>query len=133
MESGGVRLSEDMGDNSGDCIPNIGPREKRRRWIVGISALIFAIAVAVVLLATDAPRASRLLLLAPFWVGALALFEAASSTCVVLAARGTRNMDQGETPIGSPAELGHVRQQSRRVHIRALLLSAALTAVVYAI
>jgi len=122
-----------MGDNSGDCIPNIGPREKRRRKIAGISALVFAIAAAAVLFAIAAPRASRLFLLAPFWVGALALFEAASNTCVVLAARGTRNMDHGEVAIKSTAELGQLRQQSRRVHIRALLLAAALTAVVYAI
>jgi len=47
---------------------------------------------------------------------------------VVLAARGARNLDQGEEKISDSATVTELRRQARRVHIQASLTAAALTA-----
>ena len=113
------------------CIANIGSLQRRRRRIIGAWALVCATACAAGLFAIGADRPWRLLLFVPLWIGALSLLEASSSTCVVLAARGLRNMDDGNACIESPDELRQVMRQARRVHVRALLASAALTAALF--
>ncbi len=50
-----------------------------------------------------------------------------------LAARGARNMDQGEEPIRDPALLRRLRRQARRVNLESLLIGLALTALVLAL
>ncbi len=50
-----------------------------------------------------------------------------------MAARGTRNMDQGEEKIEDAAELRRLRQQARRVHRKALVLAGVLTVVAVAL
>lgn len=45
-----------------------------------------------------------------------------------LAARGLRNMGDGEEEIEDPEELNQVRRQARRVHIESVLAALALTA-----
>jgi hypothetical protein len=114
-----------------DCLPNIGPLQKRRRLLIGIWTFIVAAALAAVLVAIGAPRLSRLPLFVLLWVGALCLFEATSETCVVLAARGLRNMDNGDARIEDLEELRQLKRQSRRVYVRAFLLSSTLTGVLY--
>lgn len=111
------------------CIPNIGPRERRRRLIGGIALLVFAAVAAFIFMWSGAPRLWRLLVFLPAWAGALGVFQVAEKTCVALAARGLRNMDEGDVAITNAAELEQVRLQSAQVHRRALL-TAALVAVV---
>jgi len=115
-------------DIANTCLANIGTAGRRRRRMISISAFGVAAAFAVGLGAIGAPRTWRLLLFVPLWVGALCFFEVQARTCVVLAARGLRNMGAGNERIGSPDDLRRVMQQSRRVHVQTLLLSAALTA-----
>lgn len=115
------------------CVANIGPGERRRRRIISVAAFSVAAAVALGLSAIGAPRAWRLLSFVPLWVGALCFFEAQARTCVVLAARGLRNMGAGNERIGSPEDLRRLMRQSRRVHVQTLLLSAALTAALLSI
>lgn len=50
-----------------------------------------------------------------------------------LASRGQRDMDSGPEEIRDDAELAQVRRQARTVHVRSLLLAAALVAVAMAI
>ena len=115
------------------CIPNIGPRERRRRLIVG--AVMFAIAVAVTagLLLAGAPRAWRLFVLFPAWVGALGVMQVKEKTCVALAARGLRNLDSGDEKIVDAIELDHVRAQSRKVHMQSAIVALVVTALVLAL
>lgn len=114
------------------CIPNIGPRERRRRLIIGIAMFVIAAAVAATLIVADAPKAWRLFVLLPLWVGALGVIQVKEKTCVALAARGMRNMDSGDEPISDAIELDHVKAQSRRVHVQAAVFAIALTALVLA-
>lgn len=57
------------------CIPNIGPRQRRRRLAVGVAATVASMIVLTALLATDTPRAARLLAALPFWAGALGFLQ----------------------------------------------------------
>ena len=45
-----------------------------------------------------------------------------------LAARGTRNMDEGNEAIENPEELSQVKQQARKVHLESVVTAALLTA-----
>jgi hypothetical protein len=114
------------------CIPNIGPRERRRRLIGGIALLVVATAVGVSLIWFNAPRPWRLLVFLPTWAGALGVFQVTAKTCVALAARGLRNMDSGDEAIDDERELEQINSQSKRVHIRSAL-SAAVVAALFAV
>jgi hypothetical protein len=111
-----------------ECIPNIGPRERRRRLVGGIALLLVAACVGASLVWFGAPRPWRLLVFLPAWAGALGVFQVTAKTCVALAARGLRNMDEGDAEITDPSELEQVRAQSRQVHIRAALSAAVIAA-----
>ena len=61
-------------------IINIGPRQRRRRMRWGIAAFGLSAVAAVVLIAADAPRVTRLGLVLPLWIGALGVFQARDKT-----------------------------------------------------
>ena len=62
------------------CIPNIGPRERRRRLSLGIAMFALVVLVAAGLMLGDAPRAWRLLVLFPAWVGSIGVFQVKEKT-----------------------------------------------------
>lgn len=61
-------------------IPNIGPLGAQRRLRLGIVAFAGAALLAVVFFWLGAPRAWRLVLFAPLWLGAVGLFQARHQT-----------------------------------------------------
>jgi hypothetical protein len=114
------------------CIPNIGARERGRRLAVGLAMTAVSVVAAVWLLASGAPRGWRLLVFVPLFIAAIGLLQVRANTCVALAARGLRNMDAGTEAIADPAELRQVKAQARQVNVRAVTISAAVTAVLVA-
>jgi hypothetical protein len=58
------------------------------------------------------------------------LFQVKEKTCVALAARGLRNLEQGDERIIDAIELQHVRAQARRVHAEAVAFALAIVVVV---
>jgi hypothetical protein len=111
---------------------NIGPRERRKRRVMGIVALAAGAGLALALVATDAPRVLRLLIFFPVWIAALGLFQARDRTCIALAARGTCNMDDGEKAIEDEALAAKLRALARGIHRRALITATIITAVALA-
>jgi len=109
------------------CHANIGPGERRKRLVVGIGMLAVGVGLGVGLIVTDVPRWWRIGLLIPFWLGALGLFEAKERTCVVLAARGVRNLDRGEERIAEQGVQTQVRARALNVHILSVFTAALLT------
>ena len=69
-----------MTGGSGLQIPNIGPRGRRRRLRMGLMSLGAAVLLAVGIFALGAPRAWRLTLFVPVWIGALGIFQALDKT-----------------------------------------------------
>jgi hypothetical protein len=115
------------------CIPNIGPRERRRRLIGGVGLFVLGAMAAALLIGFGAGRAWRIAVFLPLWGGALGLLQVREKTCVALAARGVQNMDGGDEAITDPSVLAQMRRQARRVHTRAALLAVAVTAGIVAI
>jgi hypothetical protein len=115
------------------CIPNIGRKERLRRQRIGLVSLAATAIAVVLLLALDTPRVWRVLVFLPLIVATLSLFQVRAKTCVALAARGMRNMDEGNEAIADPAELQAVKAQARRVNLQASIAAAAITAVLVAL
>lgn len=114
------------------CLPNIGPRQRRHRLIVGVFAALAGVLALTLLLATESPRMARLLAVLPFWAGALGLLQYHERTCVALASRGLCDLGAGLERL-SPDETTSVRTQARRVHRRALWATVAYAVVALAL
>ena len=111
-------------------VANIGPRERRKRRLLGIVSLTVAVGVAFVLVAFGAPRWSRLVVFFPLWMAGLGLLQAREKVCIALAARDQRNMDSGAEPVADDALATRLREKAAALHRRALLVAAAITVVV---
>jgi hypothetical protein len=106
---------------------NIGPLEQRKRRVLGIVALTVGVGVAFVLVIYGAPRWSRLVIFFPIWIAGLGLLQAREQTCIALAARGTCNMDAGETNLVDNDLIRQLRQKARRINRRSLITAAVIT------
>jgi hypothetical protein len=118
-------LSETSSDSS--VCENIGPRQRAKRVRFGVVFGAIGLGLVAALLETHAGRAWRLTAFLPFVMAGISLFQVRERTCVAFAARGIRDMDDGEQPVTNPAELKQIALQSRRVYTQALITAAALT------
>ncbi|HEX8748471.1 MAG TPA: hypothetical protein VF717_14960 [Pyrinomonadaceae bacterium] len=59
---------------------NLGPREVRKRRLMGIVALTIGAGLAFVLYVFEAPRLARLFVFFPVWIAGLGLFQAREKT-----------------------------------------------------
>ncbi len=62
------------------CFINIGARGIAQRRTVGLVALGLGALVALALVIAGSPRVFRLIAFAPFWLGALGVFQARAKT-----------------------------------------------------
>lgn len=111
---------------------NIGPREQRKRRMMGIAALIAAALLVFVLVAWDEPRLLRLFVFFPIWIAALGLFQAREKTCIALAARGVCNMDEGEESITDERVAAELRDRAKRINRQSLMTAIIVTLVALA-
>jgi hypothetical protein len=111
-------------------VANIGPRERRKRRLLGIVSLSVAVAVAFVLVVFGAPRWLRVFVFFPLWMAGLGLLQAREQTCIALAARGVCNMDAGEESVTDSALASRLRDKAAAVHKRSLMVATAITVVV---
>ena len=61
-------------------VGNLGPRQRRRRLVMGVVMLVVGIALVAALIALHVDRGWRVLAVLPFWAGALGLFQASANT-----------------------------------------------------
>jgi hypothetical protein len=108
------------------CTANIGPKGRRQRLRVGLVGMAVSALATVALLLSAAPAWLTALLIIPWWMAALGLFQARAQTCVALAAKGERDLDSGPEP-QPDAERDAIRRQARRVHGQALAFAAVAT------
>ncbi len=59
---------------------NIGPREIRKRRLMGIVSLTIGVGLAFMLVVFEAPRLMRLIVFLPIWIAGLGLFQAREKT-----------------------------------------------------
>ena len=112
-----------MTDRTGlACLPNIGPRQRRRRMVLAGIAAVIAIATAAFALLPHLSRVWRLAVFLPTWAAAVCYLEARSRTCVVLAARGLRNLDTGNERVDQVARRASMAQ-SRSIYIKSTIIA----------
>jgi hypothetical protein len=59
---------------------NIGPREERKRRLMGIVSLTVSVGLAFLLVIFGASRWARLVIFFPLWIAGLGLFQAREKT-----------------------------------------------------
>ena len=59
---------------------NIGPREQRKRRLLGIVALTVGVGIAFVMVVAGAPRWWRVVIFFPVWMAGLGLLQAREKT-----------------------------------------------------
>ncbi len=116
-----------------EACENIGPAQRRRRLQIGVVSLAVAAGIASVLLYLGAGRGWRVLALPPIGIGALALVEAKTRTCVMLAARGLRNMDAGNEAVTDGDMRQALNERSRRVYLWTLVVTLLITGILLAL
>lgn len=62
------------------CVPNIGRRQRRVRWVSGAVAAALAAGLLLFLVLTDAPRPWRLAVAIPAWFAALGFLQSKEET-----------------------------------------------------
>lgn len=115
------------------CIPNIGPKERAKRFRIGTVLLLAGVVVSTALVLADAHRAFRLVAFLPFWAGATTLFQVYEKTCIALAARNVQNLDGGEVAIRDSEQERQIARQARRVKLEGLATAVLLTALLLAL
>ena len=110
------------------CI-NIGPKGRRFRFIAGALIYLLTYAAALFLIFENYHRGFRALLFLPFFVGTLCLLQARNRTCVVLAARGSQDMDTGPERVQNPSELKALWLKARRILLYSALFSSVVTGI----
>lgn len=96
-------------------------------------AFVVALVALVVLMWLNAPKAWRLLLIVPFAIGVNGFLQARERTCVVLAAMGRRETEDGGYARVSDAERAAALRQMRWIVVRAVLIAVVLTAISWAV
>jgi hypothetical protein len=62
------------------CVANIGPRERRKRMVLGVVGLVAGATVGITLIVIGASALWRLALFVPFWMGASGILQAKEKT-----------------------------------------------------
>jgi hypothetical protein len=106
---------------------NIGPRERRKRRLMGCVALTVGVGLAFVLVIMQAPRWARAVIFFPIWIAGLGLIQSREQTCIALAALGKCNMDAGEESLDDEQLIEQLRAKARRINGRALITAGAIT------
>jgi hypothetical protein len=107
---------------------NIGPRERQKRFIIGVGAVAVGVGAFLVLRAQSAPWWANLALLPIFFAGASGLIQWREKTCMAFAMRGVRNLDSGIEAIADEAEKQALRKRAARIRSASLALGGLATA-----
>ena len=107
------------------CVANIGPRQQRLRLIGGI--VMLAATAALMYSLRQASWPMRLLAFPPLLTTAVLFLQVQAKTCVALAARGERQLDQDREHVSSTTELATIRAQAHQVAVRSVVIAILFT------
>lgn len=119
---------------SGSYVPgvcNIGTREIAKRRQAGIAALVVAVALAILLIAVDAPSAARWLLVIPVGLAAVGLLQARRRFCVQFASLGISDAgdDRGAQRVDDPVARAADQRTAVTIGLQSLTIGLLVTAV----
>ena len=109
------------------CVANIGPRQRRLRLVGGL--VVLAATVALMFSLRQTSVATRLLVFPALLTTSVLFLQVQAQTCVALAARGERDLDEGREQVSSAAELATIKAQARRVTVRSVVIAVLVTAI----
>ncbi len=96
---------------------NINPKEVAYRRKAGYLGLGIFLVVLAILIAIDAPRVVRLLLILPAILGASGFLQARNKFCVAYGASGKHNADGNEMVPGQVAEIAARAKDAKRAKV----------------
>ena len=108
---------------------NIRPRGRRLRFANGLILFLVALAMTAWLIKNNASTPWFALVFGIVLLAAISLLQARDKTCVVLAARGTRETAQGIRPVTDPGEVRQLKAQASRVYKEAFAIAIVTIAV----
>jgi hypothetical protein len=106
---------------------NIGPREIRKRALLGSVLLIAAVLGGAAMIRFKVNPLWRYFMFLPLWGGLLGVLQARAGVCVALSTRGMRNMDRGAEEIADDGEKEAVGKKAVKVYVTSLIAAAVLT------
>lgn len=108
---------------------NLLPSGRKLRLMMGALLALFSTGLIVLLLALGLGPAWRLTAALPLWACALCFLQTRARTCVFLAGRGLRETAAGTAPVEDARECLELTRLGHRLHLQALVVAAAATAV----
>lgn len=113
--------------SAAECVPNIGPRGRRFRYIAGGVALALALYGSIRVLVLRLPPLAMAGPGLAFFAAALCFFQAREKTCIFLAAIGQRDDDAEGPKRPAQEHLVLLKRQVGRVVLLTLGSGAAVT------
>ena len=110
---------------------NIGPAERRKRWILGFFSLAVSFSGAIYLKTSQMPHMLQLGLFAPFFLGFFGVIQAREKTCSLLAEMESKNMDWGPEKIADSLSAQELKKKGREILLKSAAAAAILTAVCF--
>ncbi len=112
---------------------NIGPRERRKRNLVGVAGALITVLTVGALVETHASVLMRLVVIAPAFLAAMGFLQARAHTCVAFARQGIRVLEDSPERVTDDGMSTRIAAQARKVYAQAFAAVAALTLLVMAI
>jgi hypothetical protein len=109
------------------CIPNIGPKERQKRLMVGIAGFAAGVVAFVLIQSFTLPVWANVFTLPFFIGGAFGFFQWKDKTCVKLVREGVMNMDDGDTPVTDAEIKNALARQARSVQTKSLVAGVCAT------
>lgn len=109
------------------CPANIGSRERTKRILAGLFILMLSAVLIGLLNHFGLTRWWRIILIGPFYLAGLGIFQAQAATCIRLAAQGLRNLDNGPEAITNMSEIETLRKQAANVKLKSFSAAIFLT------
>ena len=111
---------------------NIGPTQRRRRLLLGVSSLVSTVVLVAVAVAAEWPRWTLAFTMFPLYGAAMGFLQYRERFCVGFAGVGVFDVGDGTRDVTDPQALAADRKRAVRLNAKALAAGAAGALAVYA-
>lgn len=109
------------------CIPNIGPKERRKRLIGGVMGFVAGVVLFGIIQAFSWPLWAILFTLPLFFFAGIGFFQWKDKTCIKLVREGVMNLDDGDKPVTDAEIKAALQHQAKQVQIKSLTAGVIAT------